>query len=56
MKIIFDSEKQKKMFLDALSIGNGCPCCYELDDAEECDKTTCRECWEQAIECEVAND
>ena len=53
MKIIFDSEEQKEIVLGAISKAEKCP--YEVEIGEcECDKyATCRDCWENAIECEV---
>lgn len=51
MKIIFDSEEEKKDFCEAycpdiIGLENNC-----MRSTEEC---ICEECWEKAIECEVA--
>ena len=47
MKIIFDSEEQKKDFLRQLP----CPSKFGFDD--NCENNSCFNCWENAIECEV---
>lgn len=58
MKIIFDSEEQKEIFLYELATVDSCPSMIKLNDT--CDfqdsvdhSNSCKRCWENAIECEV---
>ena len=56
MKIIFDSEKQKKDFIQELADFCSCPRQFSLDeccDWKNYNATECLKCWENAIECEV---
>lgn len=56
MKIIFDSEEQKKDFIQEFADLFSCPREFELDDYFEvnvCNCQGCAKCWENAIECEV---
>lgn len=50
MKIIFDSEEQKEIFLNEVRQCEICPSDIGLD--ENC-KMGCDNCWEKAIECEI---
>ena len=59
MKIIFDSEEQKKKFMDCL-MKSICPSALDLDDrenSEDCGPnfdTECVDCWEHCgLEIEV---
>lgn len=54
MKIIFDSEEQKKQFmLNVFSNCMGCPADVGLRNAYNGINCSCRECWEAAIDIEV---
>lgn len=54
MKIIFDSEEQKRNFEEHF-IADYCPSILRLTDFCE-DVSTCEECWKQALEMEVKNE
>lgn len=62
MKIIFDSEEQKNNFLQKIANDLACPMNFRIDG--KCNQMVdgkyvldnigeCKECWENAIECEV---
>ena len=52
MKIIFDSAKEKKMFIDNLK---NCAICPQRIGLQNCCQNSkdCYECWDKAIESEV---
>lgn len=52
MKIIFDSEEQKKKFFEEAFCPSVCPSDFKLE--ENCFQgQRCAKCWEEAIESEV---
>lgn len=55
MKIIFDSEEQKNEFLKELGHSEKlCP--DDIGLRYNWCRMDCQKCWEQAIECEVADE
>lgn len=60
MKIIFDSEEQKRRWLNFLS--DGCPSSWKVRDHDEHDvcpnptRAICEKCWADAVEMEVKSD
>lgn len=56
MKIIFDSENQKKEFMECIAI-DYCPSSFGLKDKYDINchnsEERCRRCWRRAIEMEV---
>ena len=53
MKIIFDSEEQKKEFMNEMF--DYCPGSFGLEEIG-CSGISCMECWKNVIEFEVKND
>lgn len=56
MKIIFDSEEQKKAFFEYVVV-DYCPSIFGLDRKDVCNGYLCDDCWEKCgIELEVKNE
>lgn len=54
MKIIFDSEEQKKQFIEALGRSASCPGHFGMEEGcTRGDEYQCEKCWENAVETEV---
>lgn len=49
MKIIFDNEKQKKLFLKVLGSSGYCPSEVDFFNSN-CGINLCEKCWEQSIQ------
>lgn len=56
MKIIFDTPHQKETFFRVVRKKFGCPSIFGLPEYSEldCGAASCKACWLQAIEVEVA--
>lgn len=54
MKIIFDNEEQKKLFIDIMESNQICPSDMKLVD--RCGFPMCRMCWEEALRMEVCHE